>query len=481
MQKKFITNLAFLLFLNLLIKPFWILGIDRAVQNTVGAESYGIYSALFNLSFLFNIILDVGITNYNNRNIAMHNHLLEKHLSGIIMLRLVLALAYTVISLSVAWILGYQGIQLGILLVMLINQALISFILYLRSNIAGLQLFKIDSLISVLDRAIMIIICSLLIWGHVAGDEFKIEWFVWAQTLAYVITAAITFLVVAKKAKLRKLQWNPTFFYIVLKHSYPFAILILLMTFYNRIDSVMIERLLPNGAEQAGIYAQSYRLLDASNMIAYLFSGLLLPMFSHMIKKKQPLQELAELSFSFIAIPAIALIAFCFYFSNEIMSLLYHSHVEASASVFRIVICCFLAISSVYIFGTMLTANGNLKYLNIIALSGMVLNIVLNLILIPKYFSLGAAYASLITQFASAGLQIILAHKVFNFKFQKLLALKYVIHISATFYLFFALSNFESNWFLKGIIGCIISFLIALGLKLIRPFELLRLLKSEQQ
>ncbi len=481
MQKKFITNLAFLLFLNLLIKPFWILGIDRAVQNTVGAESYGLYSALFNLSFLFNILLDLGITNYNNRNIAMHNHLLEKHLSGIIMLRIVLAIAYTVISLSIAFILGYRGAQLWMLSIMLINQALISFILYLRSNIAGLQLFKLDSMISVLDRAVMIIICSFLIWGRAAGSEFKIDWFVWAQTLAYVITVAITFFIVAKKAKLRRLQWNPTFFFIVLKHSYPFAILILLMTFYNRIDSVMIERLLPNGAEQAGIYAQSYRLLDASNMIAFLFSGLLLPMFSHMIKKKQPLQELAELSFSFIAIPAIALIGFCFFFSHDIMGLLYHSHVDASSNLFKYVMCCFLAISSVYIFGTMLTANGNLKYLNIIALSGMTLNIALNLILIPKFQSLGAAYASMITQYTAAGLQIILAHKVFKFKFQKILALKYVVYIGATFYLFYTLSNFPYNWFLKGMIGCTISLLIALGLKLIKPFELVRLLKSEQQ
>jgi len=481
MQKKFITNLAFLLFLNLLIKPFWILGIDRAVQNTVGAESYGLYSALFNLSFLFNIILDVGITNYNNRNIAMHNHLLEKHLSGIIMLRLVLALAYTVISLGVAWILGYQGAQLWMLLVMLINQALISFILYLRSNIAGLQLFKIDSVISVLDRAIMIIICSFLIWGRAAGSEFKIEWFIWAQTLAYVVTVIITFIIVAKKAKLKKLQWNPTFFYIVLKHSYPFAILILLMTFYNRIDSVMLERLLPNGAEQAGIYAQSYRLLDASNMIAYLFSGLLLPMFSHMIKKKQSLQELAELSFSFISVPAIALIGFCFFFSHNIMGLLYHAHVEASSEVFKFVMCCFLAISSVYIFGTMLTATGNLKYLNIIALSGMVLNIVLNLILIPRFQSLGAAYSSMITQFTSAGLQIILAHKVFGFKFKKMLAVKYVVYITTTFYMFYIFSNYPTNWFLKGIAGGVICLLIALGLKLIKPLELVRLLKSEQQ
>ena len=108
MQKKFVTNLGFLLLLNLLIKPFWILGIDRAVQNSVGAESYGLYAALFNFSFLFNILLDVGITNYNNRNIAQHNHLLQKHLSGILVLRLVLSFVYFLISIIVAYVLGYR-------------------------------------------------------------------------------------------------------------------------------------------------------------------------------------------------------------------------------------------------------------------------------------------------------------------------------------------------------------------------------------
>ena len=51
-QKKFVTNLALLLFLNLLIKPFWILGIDREVQNLVGEKEYGLYFALFNLSLV---------------------------------------------------------------------------------------------------------------------------------------------------------------------------------------------------------------------------------------------------------------------------------------------------------------------------------------------------------------------------------------------------------------------------------------------
>jgi O-antigen/teichoic acid export membrane protein len=480
MQKKFITNLAFLLLLNLLIKPFWLLGIDRAVQNTVGAESYGLYSALFNFSFLFNILLDIGITNFNNRNIAQHNHLLQKHLSGIIMLRLVLAGVYAIVSLGVALILGYKGSQLWMLGILLLNQGLISFILYLRSNIAGLHLFRIDSMISVLDRAIMIIICSILLWGNCTEGQFRIEWFVWAQTFAYLITILVTFLIVSSKAKLNRLQWNPKFFLIILKQSYPFAILILLMTFYNRIDSVMLERLLPNGAEQAGIYAQSYRLLDASNMIAYLFSGLLLPMFSQMIKKKQPLEELVELSFSFIAIPAITVISFCFFFSQDIMGLLYHAHVVESAAVFRLIMSCFLAISSVYIFGTLLTANGNLKYLNLVAMSGMIMNIALNLILIPKMQSLGAATASMTTQFITAGLQIWLAHRVFHFKFQWNLGLRYLLFIGLSFGIFYFLHSTEGHWMIKGMLGVAACFMISLLLYLIRPRELVKLIKSEK-
>ena len=104
MQRKFITNLILLLSLNLLIKPFWILGIDRSVQNLVGEEMYGFYFVVFNFSFLFNILLDLGITNFNNRNIAQNKQLLNKHFSGIIVVRLLLALFYLAVTFTLALI-----------------------------------------------------------------------------------------------------------------------------------------------------------------------------------------------------------------------------------------------------------------------------------------------------------------------------------------------------------------------------------------
>jgi O-antigen/teichoic acid export membrane protein len=479
MHRKFITNLFFLVFLNLLIKPFWIFGIDIAVQNTTGAAEYGLYSSLLSFSFLLNILLDLGITNYNNRNIAQHNHLLKKHFSSIVVLRLLLAGFYLVISVIAGWLLDYDARRMNLLLILLFNQVLASFILYLRSNIAGLQLFKTESIISVLDRLLMIIFCAVLLWSGLFSTTIKIEWFVWAQTLAYLLTALITFVIVARKAKFSRLNWNMKFFLVILKQSYPFALLILLMSFYYRIDAVMIERMLPDGALQAGIYAQAFRLLEAANMFAYLISVLLLPMFATMIRNKQSPEELVDLSFSFIAIPSIILMAISVFYNDEIMSLLYQEHVKESAILLRVVMNCFLAMSSVYIFGTLLTANGNLRQLNAVALGGMVLNIGLNyFFFIPKYGALGAAIAGLLTQYLTAGAQMLLVHRIFHFPYRWWLFTRYLVYACCTFILFSLLQSFSYNWMILCLAGIILSILLSLAFYLVKPRSLMKLVKS---
>ena len=76
----------------------------------------------------------------------------------------------------------------------------------------------------------------------------------------------------------------------------------------------------------------------------------------------------------------------------------------------------FIGIATTYIFGTLLTANGSLKQLNIMAFSGMILNVVLNLILIPRLQAYGSAYASLATQLFTGATQLILALVIFRLK-----------------------------------------------------------------
>ena len=69
MNRDFLLNLAFLIGINLLVKPLYILGIDVTVQNVVG-ENYGLYFALLNFTYLMQIVGDLGIQQFNNRRIA---------------------------------------------------------------------------------------------------------------------------------------------------------------------------------------------------------------------------------------------------------------------------------------------------------------------------------------------------------------------------------------------------------------------------
>lgn len=480
MKRKFVTNLILLISLNLLVKPFWIFGIDRTVQNIVGAESYGLYFALFNFSMLLNILLDLGITNYNNRNIAQHRFLLTKHLSNIVALKLLLAVVYAVFSLTVAAIIGYNQIQFHLLFFLILNQFLISFTLYLRSNLSALYLFRTDSLLSVLDRTLMIAICSLLLFTNLAGGKFRIEWFVYAQTAAYLLTSLVTLLIVVVKAGRIRIHLNRKFCLVFLKKSYPYALLILLMAFYNRIDSVMLERLLPDpvGKEQAGIYAQAFRLLDAVSMFGALVAGLLLPMFSRMIKEREQVGPIVKLSFTLLFVPAIIIAFSSLFYDHEIMSLLYHSHIETSADILGLLMIGFTGIAVTYIFGTLLTANGSIRQLNLMAFAGMLLNITLNLLLIPAYQAFGSAVASLVTQLATGLAQFIIAAIIFRFR----PGARFILRL-LSFVLLTALLAWLSRWFDNraagyfGMIGA--SVLAAFLVRLISLRDLFRIIVRE--
>lgn len=418
MHKKFLTNLGLILFLNLLIKPIYIFGIDRAVQNQADSASYGIYFVIFNFSFLLTILLDFGITNFNNKNIAQNNHLLTKHLSSLIGLKIALAIIYIVAIILVGLLIGYDTRLMKLVLIQGFNTFLIFFILYLRSNIAGLHLFKTDGIVSVLDRVILLTICPIMLQMELFKGPDGIMYFVYAQTFSYSITAIIAFIIVLGKTHTFKLTWNWPFSLMILKKSLPFAILTLLMSFYNRIDTPMIERLLPQGVGdvQSGIYAQAFRLLDATNMIAFLTAGMLLPIFSRMLKYKESVESLVKLIVTLLLTPAIVIGVGCLFYSTELMNMLYTKHVEESARIFGVLMLSFIAVSTTYIFGTLLTANGNMKQLNIMAAFGMLLNIILNLILIKKMEAFGSAISSTITQFLTAGIQVLIAQRIFKFR-----------------------------------------------------------------
>jgi len=480
MRRKFVNNLFFILLINLLVKPFWILGIDVGVQNRLGAEEYGFYYPIFGFSILLNIILDFGITNYNNRNIAQHGQQLKRYFSGIFNVKLILGFVYMAATLLFGLAIGYRGEAISLLFLLGVNQFLSSMILFLRSNISALHYFKLDGFLSVMDRLLMILICSVLLWSDLFDGRFEIEWFVYAQFTAYLITAVFAFLMVFKEAKFYRFKVDFPLFLIILRQSLPFALLVLLMAFYYRLDSVMIERLLPNGRSEAGIYAQAYRILEGFNMFGYLFAGLLLPIFSRMIKKRESVSKLVNTAFNLIFIPALALVTISLIHPGKIMGMLYLEHVAASAEVFSILMLSFMAIALTYIYGTLLTANGSLKQLNLISLVGLILNLGLNFWLIPRQGAYGAAIATLVTQFFVVLTQIILSKQIFKLGYSTSFIFKQGILMAIGIPFAVFTTDIFPNFIIHSMVIAIVFIGLSLMLGLIRKAEIKAVLSPKE-
>jgi O-antigen/teichoic acid export membrane protein len=200
----------------------------------------------------------------------------------------------------------------------------------------------------------------------------------------------------------------------ILKQTFPYALVILLMTLYTRIDMVMVGRLLPNGNQEADLYASAYRLLDAANMLGFLFATLLLPMFSRQLKRGEAIGELTSMGIQYIWAGAIPLAMSLIFFRTPIMEALYVNGSSYSGRILAWLMGSFLAVSGSYIYGTLLTAHGSLMAMNRIFLWGVLGNVGLNFCLIPRYQAEGAAMATCLTQFFVFVAQVFLSIRRVN-------------------------------------------------------------------
>ena len=485
MKKKFVSNLILVLILNVIIKPFYIIGIDAEVlklteQNDPG--SYGSYFSLLSLSFIFNIILDMGVNTFNTRNIAQNSQLIQKHFSGIFTLKIFLSIIYILVIICFGVIFSYSTIELKWLLIIGLNQILIAFILFIRSNLSALLMFRQDSFLSVTDRLLLILFCGYFLWAKATNQILSIEFFILSQTLAYLITAIIGFIMLYQKTRYFRLKWDLAFFFTIIKKSLPYALLIFLMSIYYYSDVVMIERM--KGNIEAATYARGYRFFMAFNMIGVLFAGLLLPIFSKLIKQYKDISSITWVAFKLIFLTSLIIAISIWFNKEEIIHWRYEiSGISLlnSSNTFGWLIISFIAVSFNYVFGTLLTAYGNLKPMNIIALSGVIINIGLNLFLIPQHGSNGAAFASMTTQFFTLFAQLYLCYKFFprNIKISSYLPLFYflLLFILSVIYLeSLEIFNWKIKLFTYSLIGPTLGFIF----KIIRIKDLKDLLKTSK-
>jgi O-antigen/teichoic acid export membrane protein len=281
--------------------------------------------------------------------------------------------------------------------------------------------------------------------------KLSIKSFVITQMLASALTSAICLILLIPH--LHKFSFKSVGlggFYERIKSSFPYALLSLLMAFYLKMDGVMLERLLPDGALQSGIYAASFRLYDASVAVVLLLGAVLMPAFSHQIAKGESIDFTLKsaMTFAFVLYSICAVV--CFYYADNFMEVLYRENHQESALILKILMIGSIISSLSYILGALLTAGGNLTELNLSAFTGALVNMGLNFLLIPIFKASGSALATLFTQVCLLAIQWTLVSKYFKIKTNYKFIFKSVLFLTIAFGIGYAIKQFiPITWFFQ--------------------------------
>lgn len=387
----FFKGLSWLLILNLLVKPVWIFFIDRQVQNIAGNEEYGKYFSVLNLSFVLLFLADAGLSNMLNQRLAKK---ITIDVRQLLQVKFFLLIAYCIFCFFISWLTHIT--QWNLLFYVVTIQALTSLFVFLRSIVTAHQYFTSDAWFSVFDKLLMIFLCGGIIYTSLFGN-MSLVLFLQVQVVCTTIAVIFAIFFITKKQLIDAAEKENID--TIIKRIMPFAIIILLMSAHYRLDGFLLERIHRRGAVEAGIYASAYRLLDAGNMAGYLAASFLVSFIARHQNDRAVLEETILNTRHALMFFAIGVVSFTILFAPWLQLQLYHSANPYHSLVMQLCIAAMPGYFLVHIYGSALTATARFNQFIYILLFSVLINLILNLLLIPAHGALGCCIAAIASQY----------------------------------------------------------------------------------
>jgi len=447
----------------MLVKPVWLFFIDRQVQIIVGYEEYGKYFALLNLSYVLFFLSDIGISNMLNQRMANH---LQVNVTQLLKIKLFLLLAYFIVFCFIGWLTHVS--HWDILLLVMVIQALISLLIFFRNIVTANQYFGVDAWLSVIDKMLMVLLCGSVLYTSFLG-EISLLLFLRIQVVCTAIAVMISFSFIIKK-KLIAITGKENIENII-KQVLPFALIVLLMSVHYRLDGFLLERVHANGALEAGIYASAYRLLDASNMVGYLASSFLVAFIARNLSEKEVLEDAIFNTRHLLMFCSLGVTCFVIVFAPWLEQLLYHTNSNYNALIIQLCIASYPAYCLVHVYGSVLTGAAKLKQFITILSVSVLLNIVLNIVLIPAKGALGCCIAALASQYFCGVATLVVSTRALDISYNNKSILVYLLFTILLIGFFYFGKNASINVWIILAIAVFVSLLLLLSqLSVFRKF-----------
>ncbi|MCG8409698.1 MAG: polysaccharide biosynthesis C-terminal domain-containing protein [Bacteroidales bacterium] len=215
--------------------------------------------------------------------------------------------------------------------------------------------------------------------------------------IANLVSSAITFLILLPEI----IKVNPVFDFTLLKrllnYSFPILLIGLAGNLNDNIDKLLMPDLLTdsNPVEQLGIYGANFKLSILMVLFIQMFRYAAEPFFFKNAGNKDSKKLYADVMNYFIVFGLIIFLGVIFYI--DILKYFIAAEFREGLNVVPILLVAKLLFGIVFSLSIWYKVTDKTKYGIIVAVSGALVCIVLNIILLPRVGYIGSAWASLIS------------------------------------------------------------------------------------
>jgi len=360
------------------------------VTRYLGPEQYGILSYAIAFAGLFGVFSTLGLNTILVRELVKQPERRDEIIGTALSMMLISGFIFCLASICSIYFIRPDD-HLSLLLVSILSvpflfKAFKVIALYYESEVNSKRVIPITLGVLVITNLTKICLVYL---------NFSVAYFAVVSVLESILTSiSLVCLYTLTTTNSLKLLFNVGLAKSLFRDGFPLMLSSFMIIVYMRIDQVMIREL--TNDKEAGLYAISVRLTELWYFIPVIISSSTFPNIVKSLKHKeeafndklQKLYNLIVLIFYFIAIP-ISL------FATPIITMLYGEPYAESGILLSLLIWAGLFVGLGTIRGAYIFALNLTKIYLYITVSSAILNVVLNLILIPIYGAMGAVLATL--------------------------------------------------------------------------------------
>ena len=377
------------------------------IARYLGADGFGIISLALSLSAIFGVFVDMGLNTLMTREIARNKSLSDKYISNSSIMKVVLAfLTFGLLALAVH-IIGYSQLIDNIIYIITLSVIITSFSGILASLFQANEKMEYISISNILSSVILL---SGTIIGIYFG--FTITYFALVYIFTSMVVLIYSLIIYLLKFSYVKLEIDLSFWKPTLKEAWPFGIIFLSGMLYTYIDSIMLSIL--KGVEAVGWYSAAYRFMYIALLLPNAINMAIFPVMSRLYanSSKNDLTLLYERYFKYMIILGIPIGLGTTFLAKDIILLIYGSGYIESIIALQILVWAIVFTFAGASYVQLLQSINKQMIITKISLFCLIINVILNLILIPRFSYIGASVATVITEVILVNYIIYMTYKL---------------------------------------------------------------------